>query len=82
MDRNEAITKLVDYAVQEGLVEKNEFHWAVNTILDVLKLDDYTPVPWDHQQVALAPVLEALLDDAHERGVLAENSVEIGRAHV
>ena len=75
MDRNEAITKLVDYAVQEGLVEKNEFHWAVNTILDVLKLDDYTPVPWDHQQVALAPVLEALLDDAHERGVLAENSV-------
>ncbi len=75
MDRNEAITKLVDYAVQEGLMEKNEFHWAVNTILDVLKLDDYTPVPWDHQQVALAPVLEALLDDAHERGVLAENSV-------
>ena len=75
MDRNEAITKLVDYAVQEGLVEENEFNWAVNTILDVLKLDDYTPVPWDHQQVALAPVLEALLDDAHERGVLAENSV-------
>ena len=75
MDRNEAITKLVVYAVQEGLVEENEFNWAVNTILDVLKLDDYTPVPWDHQQVALAPVLEALLDDAHERGVLAENSV-------
>ena len=75
MDRNEAITKLVDYAVQEGLVEENEVNWAVNTILDVLKLDDYTPVPWDHQQVALAPVLEALLDDAYERGVLAENSV-------
>ena len=40
MDRNEAITKLVDYAVQEGLVEENEYIWAVNTILDVLKLDD------------------------------------------
>ena len=75
MDRNEAITKLVDYAVQEGLVEETEVNWAVNTILDVLKLDDYTPVPWDYQQVALAPVLEALLDDAYERGVLAENSV-------
>ena len=75
MNRNEAITKLVDYAVQEGLVEKNEVNWAVNTILDVLKLDDYTPVPGDCQQVALAPVLEALLDDAYERGVLAENSV-------
>ena len=75
MDRNEAITKLVDYAVQEGLVEENEYIWAVNTILDVLKLDDYTPVPWDHQQVELAPVLEALLDDAYDRGVLTENSV-------
>ncbi len=75
MDRNEAITKLVDYAVQEGLVEENEFNWAVNTILDVLKLDDYTPVPWDYKQVELAPVLEALLDDAYDRGVLTENSV-------
>ena len=44
MDRNEAITKLVDYAVQEGLVEETEVNWAVNTILDVLKLDDYTPL--------------------------------------
>ena len=75
MDRNEAITKLAIYAVQEGLVEENEYIWAVNTILDALKLDDYTPVPLDCKQVELAPVLEALLDDAHERGVLAENSV-------
>ncbi len=75
MDRNEAISKLVTYAVQEGLIEENECVWAVNTILDVLKLDDYTPVPWDYKQVELAPVLEALLDDAYERGVLTENSV-------
>ena len=64
MDRNEAITKLVVYAVQEGQEEENEYNWAVNTILDVLKQDDYTPVPCDHQQVELSPVLEALLDDA------------------
>ena len=75
MDRNEAISRLAVYAVQEGLVEENEHIWAVNTILDVLKLDDYTPVPWDFQPVELAPVLEALLDDAYERGVLTENSV-------
>ena len=75
MDRNEAITKLAIYAVQEGLAEENEYIWAVNTILDALKLDDCTPVPLDCKQVELAPVLEALLDDAHERGVLAENSV-------
>ena len=75
MERSEAISKLVDYAVQEGLVEENEFIWAVNTVLDVLKLDDYTPVPCDYSQVELAPVLEALLDDAYARGVLTEDSV-------
>ncbi|MDE6956222.1 MAG: galactose-1-phosphate uridylyltransferase, partial [Oscillospiraceae bacterium] len=75
MDRNEAITKLVDYAVQEGLVEENEYIWAVNTILDALKLDDFTPAAPDSGTVELAPVLEALLDDAWERGVLTENSV-------
>ncbi len=75
MDRNEAITKLVDYAVQEGLVEENEYIWAVNTILDALKLDDFTPAAPDSGTVELAPVLEALLDDAYDRGVLTENSV-------
>ena len=75
MDRNEAITKLATYAVQTGLVEENEYIWAVNTILDALKLGEYTPVPWDCRQVELAPALETLLDDAYGRGVLAENSV-------
>ncbi len=75
MDRNEAITRLAAYAVQTGLVEENEYIWAVNTILDALKLDEYTPVPWDCRQVELAPVLETLLDDAYGRGVLEENSV-------
>ncbi len=75
MDRSEAITRLAVYAMQEGLIEENEYIWAVNTILDVLKLDDYTPVPRDYQQVELAPVLEELLDDAYQRGALTENSV-------
>ena len=75
MDRSEAISRLALYAVQEGLVEERESVWAVNTILDVLRLDDYTPVPQGNQKVELAPVLEALLDDAYARGVLTENSV-------
>ena len=72
---NEAISKLVQYALQKGLIETCEKDWAVNTILDALKLDGYTDPGKDWGEVELAPVLEQLLDDAYARGVLAENSV-------
>ena len=70
-----AVSKLVSYALQTGLIEPCERDWAVNTILDVLKLNSYTQIDRDPGPVELAPVLEELLDDAHERGVLAEDSV-------
>ena len=75
MERDEAISKLVSYALHTGLIQPCETTWAVNTVLDALKLDNYAgPEPRD-EEVELAPVLEALLDDAHQRGVLEEDSV-------
>ncbi len=70
-----AVSRLVAYALQTGLIDECEQMWATNTILDVLKLDSYTDPGEIHGPVELAPVLEELLDDAHARGVLAENSV-------
>ena len=75
MERDEAISKLISYALHTGLIQPCETTWAVNAILDALKLDSFAgPEPRD-EAVELAPVLEALLDDAHRRGVLEENSV-------
>ena len=75
MERDEAISKLVSYALHTGLIQPCETTWAVNTVLDALKLDSFAgPEPRD-EEVELAPVLEALLDDAHQRGVLEEDSV-------
>jgi len=72
-----AIAKLADYAIGSGLVEECDRTWAINTILDTLKLDSYSEPArtWEPKQVELAPVLEELLDDAYTRGVLIENSV-------
>ena len=39
---DQAVSKLAVYALRAGLVEESEYTWAVNTILDVLKLDSYT----------------------------------------
>ena len=72
-----AVAKLTDYATYAGLIEECDYIWAVNTILDVLKLDSYTEPErtWDPADIQLAPILEELLDDAYARGVLTENSV-------
>jgi UDPglucose--hexose-1-phosphate uridylyltransferase len=72
---DEAVSKLVTYALRTGLIQENEKLWAVNTILDALKLDSYTDPGQDWGEIQLAPVLEELMDDAHRRGVLTENSV-------
>ena len=72
---NEAISKLVTYALRCGLVEECEIMWAINTILDVLQLDSYTDPQKEWGDIALHEVLDTLLDDAYARGVLKENSV-------
>ncbi len=72
---NEAISKLAAYAIQKDFIEPEDRTWAINTILDVLKIDSYTNPNREWGELELAPILEELLDDAYARGVLAENSV-------
>ena len=72
---NEAVSKLATYALRTGLIAESEYIWAVNSILDTLRIDSYTDPGQEWGAIALAPVLEELLDDAYARGVLTENSV-------
>lgn len=72
---NEAVSKLASYALRTGLIEESEYIWAVNTILDTLRIDGYTDPGQNWGEIELVPVLEELLNDAHARGVLTENSV-------
>ena len=74
MDRE--IQALVTYALDTGLIEPCERVWAVNTLLEALGLDSYTePETPAERPVELTAVLTALMDDAHARGVLKEDSV-------
>ena len=80
---DEAVDKLACYAQRTGLVDPCERIWAVNAILEALKLDSYTqPTGSPEGEIDLPAVLEELMDDAHARGVLPEDSVvyrEVGR---
>jgi UDPglucose--hexose-1-phosphate uridylyltransferase len=72
---DKAVSQLATYALRTGLIQESEWNWAVNTILDTLKLDSYSPPGENWGDIDLPAVLDTLLDDAHQRGVLAENSV-------
>ena len=69
-----AVIALRDYALRTGLISAGEENWAVNTILDVMKLDALPELDVA-DDAPLHVILAALTDDAFARGVLRENSV-------
>lgn len=70
-----AISKLVTYALRTGLIEPCEKTWAINAILEILQIDSYQEPQEQWGEFELVPVLDELMDDAHRRGVLVENSI-------
>ncbi len=77
MERNQAIAKLISYALDKELIQPEEKIWAVNTLLEALELDGCAlPEGVSCGERRSCPqVLDALLDDAYERGVLKENTI-------
>ena len=77
MERDQAIAKLISYALDKELIQPSEQLWAVNALLQALELDGCA-LPEELPPMGegeLPAVLDALLDDAAERGVLAENTI-------
>ncbi len=72
---DQALANLVQYAENTGLIAPEDRTWAVNSLLEVLRLDSWTEVPPAPQLPPLASILDEILDDARARGVLTENSV-------
>ena len=76
MERDQAIAKLISYALDKELIQPGEKIWAVNALLEALELDGCTlPEEASCGEEELPQVLDALLDDAYARGVLKENSI-------
>lgn len=69
-----AIADLIRYA-EEKLIAPEDRAWALNSLLEVLKLDSWTDPGASEGPVHLPAVLDEILDDAAARGVLEQNSV-------
>lgn len=73
MTVNEAVTSLIEYAVNEKLICEADRIYATNSVLGILSLDSYEREA-PKAEYSLEKILAFLLDYACERG-LCENSV-------
>lgn len=78
MNISRIIDALVSYGVQKNLIGEADRVYARNRILDILELDSYegdVPDGEITEEYELQEMLNILLDDAAERGVLPENLI-------
>lgn len=70
-----AVRELVQYGLDAGLITEVDKVYAVNQILDVLRLDEYEEPEHLDQDIQLEQVLKELMDYAHETGVMPEDGI-------
>ena len=83
----DAIAKLVQYALATKLIEAGDAVWAANRLIALLKMDELSEEaekeilsfdPSDESVIPLLPdILSALCDDALERGLIEEDSITL-----
>lgn len=69
------INKLVQYGLETELITKQDEVYTTNRLLELFQLDEYTPTEERFENLDLEQILNDLLDDAFEAGILKENSI-------
>lgn len=72
---NESIAKLVKYGENAGLISGLDKIYATNRILEVMQISDYEEPEQIPETPDLEEILDELVDNAAERGLLENNSV-------
>ena len=71
---NQAIASLVQYAVDRGLITEDDRIWAVNALLERMKLDSFE-APQTLLDKPVNELLDILTDDAVARGLCGDDIV-------
>ena len=70
-----SIEKLVNYALNKGLIEESDRVWAENALLSALHLDSFTR-PDETENAELEPILAELIAYGVENGLLDDSITE------
>lgn len=74
MTVNERIAQLVQYGLTTGLISEEDKIYTTNQILEVMQLDSYEE-PEKTEDAPLEVILEDLLADAYERGLMENDGI-------
>lgn len=69
----ESIKKLVQYGIDMGLTPECERIYTTNLLLECMKEDEYTDPDCDLSNIVLEDVLNKLLDEAVNRGIIEDS---------
>lgn len=73
---NNAINRLINFGLQQHLIEEADVDYAVNMLLDLLKLNDFYKEDIHETLSTATPILEKMLDHACEKGIIENSIVE------
>lgn len=69
------VTELVHYALERGLIEKEDRIYCTNRLLEMLRLGNYTETEIPSPARELEELLREIDDYAYENGIIPENTV-------
>ena len=74
MTLSENIRRLVNYGLKQGLIPPEEEIYSINQLLEVFGETEYREPEEEPKAAELSEILDELLDEAAERGLLPENT--------
>ena len=76
MDINSLIDQLITYALREKIILPQDKAWAINELLAILKLDEYTPTGFNGKTPDyLCEILSKICDYAAKKGLISPDTV-------
>ena len=76
MNINYEVNRLINFALQNNLIDELDVVYASNLLLEVLNLDEFEEVEVDETLQTATPILENILDYAVEKGMIEDTTTE------
>ena len=76
MDINYEINRLLNFALQKGLIETEDTVYCANLLLDVLKAEDFSPEKIEEKLPEASPILENMLAYAAENNIIEDTAAQ------
>ena len=65
---NREINRLLNFGLQQGLIKEEDYCYAANRLLAVLKIDEFEPEQVEEVLPVADGILDKMLDYAAEKG--------------